>query len=271
MINWFASLQPALVGGVLLWASAVKLFAGSAPLAARRSALSRLVGAERSLVAYRVVGTVELMVGALLVLPPAHPAEALAAVALGVGMLAYLGYAKVAAPTSSCGCLGEQHAPVRWRSFARAGLLAALSALAVLNAGWWGQSLIDSPLATAMMLAGELAAIVALSPELDRRWLLPLRRLRLRYSHPLAGRAFAVPVESTVQQLMKSDAYRSVADLLRSDLLDTWDEGEWRILTYSARPDTGPVTAVFAVPRLRYDPDLVRVALVAEEREPVAV
>jgi hypothetical protein len=271
MVNWFASLQPALVGGVLLWASAVKLFARSAPRAARRSALATLVGAERSLIAYRAVGTVELVVGGLLVLPPAHPAEGVAAVVLGVGMLGYLGYAKVAAPTSSCGCLGEKHAPVRWRSFARAGLLAGLSVLAVLDVNWWVKSLADSPLATVVVLVAEFAAVVALSPELDRRWLIPLRRLRLRYNHPLAGGADTVPVEATVQQLRQSHAYCSVTGLLRSDLLDTWDEGEWRILTYSARGETGPATAVFAVPRLRYDPDLVRVVLVADEREPVTV
>jgi hypothetical protein len=271
MINWFASLQPALVGGVLLWASAVKLVARSAPRAARRSALAKLVGAERSLVAYRAVGTVELVVGALLVLPPAHPAEGVAAVALGVGMLGYLGYAKLAAPASSCGCLGEKHAPVRWRSFARAGLLAVLSGLAVPAATWWATSLVDSPLATVAVLAAELAAVVALSHELDRGWLLPLRRLRLRYSHPLATGGTTVPVEASVQQLRHSRAYCSVTGLLRSDLLDTWDEGEWRILTYSARGETGPATAVFAVPRSRYDPDLVRVVLVADEREPATV
>jgi hypothetical protein len=87
----------------------------------------------------------------------------------------------------------------------------------------------------------------------------------LRRRHPLAGRAFEVPLASTVQQLHKSDAYRAVVELLRSDLLDSWDEGEWRLLTYSARRDTGPATAVFAVPRLRYNPELVRVALVDDQ------
>ena len=115
------------------------------------------------------------------------------------------------------------------------------------------------------MLAAGAVLIVALSPELDANWLLPLRRLRLRYRHPLAGRAFEVPLESTVQQLQKSAAYRSVVELLHSDVLDSWDEGEWRILTYSARRDAGPATAVFAVPRLRYSPELVRVALVDDE------
>jgi hypothetical protein len=50
--------------------------------------------------------------------------------------------------------------------------------------------------------------------------------------------------------------------VLRSDVLESWDEGEWRILTYSASGESGPATAVFAVPRLRYEPDVVKVALV---------
>jgi hypothetical protein len=95
--------------------------------------------------------------------------------------------------------------------------------------------------------------------------LLPLRRWRVRVSHPLANRAVEVPVESTVLQLWKSAAYRSVVEQLTSDLLDHWEEGEWRLLAYSARTPSGPVTAVFAVPRLSYEPDRVRVALVPEE------
>jgi hypothetical protein len=258
MLDWITTAAPALVGGVLVWASAVKLFARTAPLAARRSALSTVVGKERVVGVYRLVGGVELAVGALLLLPPVYPAEAVAALVLCLGMLGYLGYARIVAPESSCGCLGEKHAPVRWRSFARAGLLVVASGFAVYASDWW----VVRPLGTLMVLVIGLAAIVALSPELDRRWLLPLRRLRLRISHPLAGREFDVPLESTVQQLHKSPAYRSVADVLRSDVLESWDEGEWRILTYSASGESGPATAVFAVPRLRYEPDVVKVALV---------
>ncbi|HEV2784190.1 MAG TPA: MauE/DoxX family redox-associated membrane protein, partial [Actinophytocola sp.] len=216
---------------------------------------------------YRAVGSVELAVGALLLLPPVHPAEAVAAVALGAGMLGYLGYARLAAPESSCGCLGEKHSPVRPRSFARAGVLTVAAGLGVAAAGWWPALVLDRPFATVGMLGLEAALIVALSPELDTRWLHPIRRLRLRISHPLAGRPAEVPLASSVQQLHRSAAYRSVAELLRSDVLDTWDEGEWRILTYSARGESGPATAVFAVPRLRFDPDAVRFVLVAGREE----
>jgi hypothetical protein len=261
-MSYWLAVQAPLVGGVLLWAASMKLFGRGAPIAARRSALSRLVGKDRVFAAYRLVGCVELAIGALLVLPPAYPAEAVAAVALSAGMVGYLTYARLVVPESSCGCLGEKHAPVRWRGFARAGVLVLASVGAATSVRWWGSALLDRPFATVGILAAEAVLIVVLSPELDARWLLPLRRLRLRYRHPLAGRAFEIPLESTVQQLHKSDAYRSVVELLRSDLLDSWDEGDWRILTYSARRDSGPATAVFAVPRLRYQPDLVRVALV---------
>jgi hypothetical protein len=255
----------AIVGGVLVWAAAVKLFGHKARLAAQRSGLSRLVGKDRAFAAYRVVGGIELTVGALLLLPPAYPAEAWAAAALCAGMLGYLTYLRLVSPDSSCGCLGEKHAPVRWRGFARAGVLLAASIGAAFSVRWWGGALLDRPFETVAMLAGGAALVVVLSAELDTLWLRPLRRWRLRISHPLAGRVFEVPIEATVQQLHKSDAYRSVVGLLRSDLLDSWDEGEWRILTYSARRDSGPATAVFAVPRLRYQPELVRVALVDDE------
>ena len=254
-----------LVGGVLVWAAALKLSGRKAELAARRSALSRMVGKDRAFAAYRAVGGVELAVGAVLLLPPAYPAEAMAAVAMCTGMLGYLTYARLVAPQSSCGCLGEKSTPVRWRAFARAFVLLLASIGAMFSNHWWGGAMLDHPLGTVAVLAAGAALIVVLSPELDGRWLLPLRRLRLRWRHPLAGQPFEIPLESTVQQLYKSDAYRSVVELLSSDLLDSWDEGEWRLLTYSARRLSGPATAVFAVPRLRYQPELVRVALVDDE------
>lgn len=262
-MQWLVNLQPALVGGVLLWAGAMKL-GRSGPQAARRSALARLAGGDRVVGAYRLVGGIEVVVGALLVLPPAHAAEALAGLGLGLGMLGYLGYARLAAPESSCGCLGDKHTPVRLRGFLRAGLLAVAAGIAVPAAGWWPGVLVDRPLGTLVVLVAEAALVVVLSPELDSRWLLPLRRLRLRIRHPLAGRPVEVPVTSSVQQLQRSDAYRSVAGFLRSDLLDSWDEGEWRILTYAARRGGEPATAVFAVPLGRFDPAAVRVALVAD-------
>lgn len=265
MIEWLASTQQAVVGGVLLWASAFKLLHRNASIAARRSVLARITGKERAVGAYRAVGVVEAVVGLLLLVPPVLVVEAYAAAALSVGMLGYLAYGKLKAPDASCGCLGEKEAPIQVRGFVRAGLLVALSLLAVAGSAWWP---VERPLATVGLVVVELAVFAALSPELDHRWLLPLRRWRVRLSHPLAGTTeVVVPLASTVQQLLKSTVYQSVITQLTSDLLDHWDEGEWRLLAYAARTPSGPATAVFAVPRLAYRPEDVRVAMVPEEQD----
>jgi methylamine utilization protein MauE len=264
VIEWLASTQQAVVGGVLLWASAFKLVHRNAAVAARRSVLARITGKERVVGAYRAVGVVEAVVGLLLLAPPVLVVEAYAAAALSSGMVGYLVYGKVRAPEAGCGCLGDKEAPVTARGFVRAGLMVALSLLALSGSAWWPT---ERPLATIALVVVELAVFAVLSPELDHRWLFPLRRWRLRMSHPLAGREVVVPLESTVQQLWKSGVYQSVVTQLSSDLLDHWDEGEWRLLAYAARTPSGPATAVFAVPRLDYRPGDVRVAMVPEEQD----
>lgn len=238
------AVQSVLLAGVLTWAAAVKIRGRGA----RRSALSRLVGKERVVFAFRVIGVVELVLAASLLVP--NPVGQWAALVWFLGLLGYLGWALVRAPESSCGCLSEKYTPVSVRSLLRAGFLACAAAFA-------------GPVTdfSAGLFAAELAVVVLLSSELDDYWLIPVRRWRVRMRHPLAGEKFEVPVESSVQQLHKSPAYRSVYPLLRSDLLDSWDEGEWRILTYSALREGDRATAVFAVPRLRYEPNDVRVAL----------
>jgi hypothetical protein len=114
------------------------------------------------------------------------------------------------------------------------------------------------------LLVVEAFLFAALSGELDRYWLRPLRRLEVRLTHPLGGTAgaFDAPLASTVQQLLRSRAYRSVGGLLRSDVSEHWDEGKWRFVSYTAMYDGQPATAVFAVPLLRYQPDAVQVAIV---------
>lgn len=277
-MTWIAALLPAAVGVVLTWAGAVKLFGRAGAVAAVRSALPRLVGREAAVPAYRSVGAVELMVGAALLLPPALPAEAAVAAALGVGFVGYLTYARIAAPGSSCGCMGDRPTPVRGRAFARAGLLTAAAALAALatlaesaDQRWWGQAALDHPAAALAVLLGFTLATAALSEELDHRWLLPLRRLRLRLRHPLrhtmtgAGTgAGDAPIASSVQQLLASPAYRTAGGWVSTDLQDSWPEGEWRVLSYGARYGDRQATAVFAVPRTHYDPSAVRAALVDE-------
>ncbi|MFC7762342.1 hypothetical protein ACFQY4_33125 [Catellatospora bangladeshensis] len=74
-----------------------------------------------------------------------------------------------------------------------------------------------------------------------------------------------MPLDSTVEQLRRSPVYAETAALLTSDLREHWDDDDWRILVYSARHAGGTeVSAVYAVPRLRYQPAAVRLALVDE-------
>lgn len=261
-MNGVAALQPLLIGVVLVWSAYGKLFGRLAGEVARRSALKRIVGERRVLPAYRAVGVVELAIGAALLLPvrPGPGVAAGAATALSAGFVGYLGWARVVAPDSTCGCSGSAQLPITWRSLSRAGLLLAASVLALTaSAGWW-TAVSAGPV---LVVLAEALLFVGLSGELDRHWLLPLRRLRVRLTHPLAGTASAdLPLASSQQQLLRSPAYASVAGLLRSDIREHWDDGEWRFLTYTSSYDGA--LAVFAVPRLRYDPDAVRVALVDE-------
>ncbi|WP_086820424.1 MauE/DoxX family redox-associated membrane protein [Allokutzneria sp. NRRL B-24872] len=230
---------------VLAWAGGVKLFGP-----ARRTALDHLVGR----FTYRLVGVVELVIALALVVPPFVVAEGVAATVLALGFVAYLAYARRVRPESDCGCMGGKGGPIGWRSFARAGLLVLTSALAAVPASLW-------------FVLTVLLVFVALSAELDRYWLLPLRRLRVRLSHPLAGLPSGVPLAAGVEQVERSGAYRAVAAFLRSDVRETWTEGEWRFLSYSARFQDRSATVVFAAPTDRFAPEDVQAALVDEATE----
>ena len=260
-----AALAPLPVGVVLLWASRFKLLAKSAPETARRSALRALVGEDHVVGVYRAVGVGEFLLGALLVAPPVWAAEAVAATTLSAGLLGYLVHTRISAPESSCGCLGEKVTPVRARAFGRAGLMLVTSAVAVAAPGYWAGAFADRPVVAGAALVGWFAVAVGLSAELDGLWLTPLRRLRVRLRHPLRGVVDGTPLVSTLDRVYRSEAYRSVVAVLRSDVLESWDEGEWRIVTFAARSGDERATAVFAVPAAEDAP--IRVVLVPETAE----
>ncbi|MGH3656975.1 MAG: MauE/DoxX family redox-associated membrane protein [Micromonosporaceae bacterium] len=265
MIEWTASLQPPLIAALLLWAGAVKL-RGLRLEDAKRNALSRIVGEERTSAAWRTVGGAEIVVAAGLLLP-AYPVNAVAASVLTAGFLGYLTYARIAAPDSSCGCMSSRLLPVSWRSFARAGMLLAMSVTAAGFADtWWPETFAGSPLVAGGVLLAEAVVFGALSAEFDHYWLHPLRQLKVQLTHPLANRVRNVPIESTIQQLQLSEAYARIGTSLVSDIQDSWDEGEWRIVCYAARHEGTAATAVFAVPLARYEPNAVRVVFVDEAR-----
>ncbi|WP_043621656.1 MauE/DoxX family redox-associated membrane protein [Nonomuraea candida] len=284
-MHGIAASQPYVIAFFLLWAGLMKLLSRRMRAQAGRTALARLSGPARAVPALRLVGLGELAVAAALLLPPLHLLDAVAAALLSAGFLVYLAYASVAAPASSCGCLGTHSRPVDVRAFARAGLLLAAALLTALGtrpaapgAGAPGtvtgvQAGLEAGVKAGVKAADGLAApvpavivlevivLLALSAELDRYWLTPLRRLLVRLRRPLAAPPQErVPLEASLHLLRRSPAYCSAAAGLTSDVLETWDEDGMRFVVYGARDRT----AVFAVPLSGDDPGAVRVALVAE-------
>ncbi|MFF0270267.1 MauE/DoxX family redox-associated membrane protein [Kribbella sp. NPDC004536] len=251
-----AAAQPLLIGLILLWTAYTKL---KSPDQADRTALPRLVGESRALPTYRAVAVLEILTAVLLL--ASRAIGALAAVALSVSFVSFLIYSKVVVPEASCGCAGKSARPVGTRAIARALLLLATSTTAIFaTTAWWSAG------PALLLLVAEAVLFAMLSTELDRYWLLPIRRFKLRLSHPYAGTASDhIPLVATQRRVLLSPAYRAVDGLLRSDIHDYWDEDGWRFVSYAARYDGHRATAVFAVPHQDSAPESVRVALVDDD------
>lgn len=259
------SLAPLVLAALLGHTGAAKLFgrgtarpAAGVARPAAGTALARLLrGEDRALLALRGLGTAELLLAAVLVALPSATAPGAAAAVLGAGFLGYLGYARTAAPGTTCGCTADDDGPVGPRAFARAAtVLAGGVAAALAQQPWWA-TVARRPAASLCVVAVAAVGVAALSTG-RRRWLIPLRRLRLRLAgHPLGrtrtrARAGApVPVAATVELLERSLAWQAASPVVRSALLDHWDDGGWRILQYAGvyRGSEGarPVLVLFAV------------------------
>jgi hypothetical protein len=267
-------LAPLVLAGALAWTGGAKLRSRAARQA-EDTALARLLpGPRAAALALRAVGAAELVVAAALLLVPLWPLTAVATAALGIGFLGYLGYAKATAPESSCGCASARHTPVTWRSFARAGLVATVGAgCAAAQAPWWSATA-HRPAAAAVIVLIVAAVFAVTSSELDNRWLLPLRRARIRlFGHPLAGPAGEVPLAATVELLEASLAWQTMTPIIRSGLVDHWDSDGWRILRYTGVHEDPawprPVSVVFAVDATvtleTVNEPVIRVSVVDEE------
>lgn len=250
MVPVIVSLQPLLVGAMLAWAGTYKLLGRTVGVAASRSALPKLLGSTgRATVVYRVAGGVELAVAVALFAAGSTPVPPAAATAVGIGFLAYLGYARIAVPTSSCGCTSSRAEPIGWRSFARAAIVAAggLAAAVGPTVPWWS-AIGAHPWTATVVVVLEAALVLALSPDFDRAWLMRYRMLRMRFGpHPLAGLPDTVPVNATAYNLEHSSLYYSLSHLIRTGLQESWDVDGWRVLTYGGRDGNRPVTLTFAV------------------------
>jgi hypothetical protein len=244
-----ADLAPLLLGVLLGWTGLAKLTSRTLLRTASESALMRLLhDVNRVSLALRALGAVEVALAVALLATPGWPAPGVATAALGVGFLGYLGYARVTAPDSSCGCGGGAETPITWRAFARAGLVVAGGLLAAVATDLWWTAVADRPLAATGMFAAGMAVIAMLSTDLDHLWLLPLRKARLRLlGHPLDGTAGPVPVAATVELLERSLAWGAAAPVVRSALIEHWDHEGWRLLRYAGVCGSHPVSVVFAV------------------------
>jgi hypothetical protein len=253
MVSLVSNIVPLVLGVLLGSTGAVKLFGRQAARQAANTALVRILNdGRRATLALRAVGAVELLVAAGLLAAPTAMASGTAAALLGAGFVGYLGYSKVTAPESSCGCTAKSTAPITWRAFARAGLVMAGGALALaVDTAWWSQTA-HHPLSSAVVVVVSAAVLMALTTDLDHLWLVPLRKLRLRvFGNPLSGAGEQVPVAASVELLELSLAWQAANQVVRSGLLDHWDDGGWRFLRYSGAHEgtrgTRPVSVIFAL------------------------
>jgi hypothetical protein len=244
-----ADLAPLLLGVLLGWTGLAKLTSRTLERTASESALMRLLhDVGRVSLALRTLGAFEIVLAIALLATPGWPVPGVAAAALGAGFLGYLGYARVTAPDSSCGCGGSTETPITWRAFARAGLVVAGGLLTAVATNSWWAAVADRPLAATGIGVAGMLVIAMLSTDLDHLWLLPLRKARLRLlGHPLDGTAGPVPVAATVELLERSLAWGAAAPIVRSALIEHWDHGGWRLLRYAGACGSRPVSVVFAV------------------------
>jgi hypothetical protein len=255
MLSLTTGLVPLVLAGLLGWTGSVKLFSRDTVRQAPRTALARMLrSSERAALVLRGVGAGELLLAAGLLAVPANPVPGAATAVLGAGFLGYLGYGRALAPESSCGCSASEDTPITWRAFVRAAVVLAGGATAAVAHGTWWSTITERPGGSLAFLAVAAVVLAALSVDLDRWWLLPLRRLRLRvFGHPLFGGEAGdrVPVAASVELLEHSLAWQTASPVVRSGLLDHWEDGGWRILLYSGVYGTGesarPVSVVFAL------------------------
>lgn len=256
MLSTTSGLAPVLLAALLAWTGAVKVFGTRTARQAPKTALARMLrSSERARAVLRATGGAELVIAAGLLALPGSAVPGAAAAVLGAGFTAYLGYGRRIAPEAGCGCSANESAPITWRAFVRAGCVVA-GGVAAASAGtaWW-TLVAERPVASAAVLAVGAVVLTLLSVDQDRYWLLPLRRARLRLlGHPLTGTVPGterVPVAASVELLENSLAWQAASPVVRSGLLDHWEEAGWRVLLYSGLYEGGsgvkPVSVVFAL------------------------
>ncbi len=234
MMSLVSALAPLVCGLLLAVTGAGKLFGRQVAQLAANTVLVRIFNnGRRATLALRSVGAAELAVAAALLAVPQAAVSGAAAVVLGAGFTGYLGYAKATAPESSCGCSARSEGPIGWRAFTRAGFVVVFGLLALAaDTAWWSRLAAHPVSSVAFVLVAAFVLLVL--SDAEDQWLLPVRRLRLRvFGHPLAGAGAEVPLAASVELLERSLAWHAASPIVRSALLDYWDEDGWRILRFT--------------------------------------
>lgn len=166
------------------------------------------------------------------------------------------------------GCMGAAASGKGLRPFLRVAALGVVAGGAWFGPQYWASTLRDSPWFITVGV-GELAVLVALSPELSS-WH-PSFGLRLGRGRTEAVPGCAtrrVPLQHSIRRLHRSAVFNQLSTYLVTDMpADHWRDGCWRFLTYDARYNGRSAIAVFAV-SLKTRPDPLQAAIVdAEQNE----
>ncbi len=261
ILTRIADAQALVLGIVFLWAGVWKVGSPQAHELAKKSALTKLLPAPgMAQPAHLAVGACEILVAALLLLPPHASWEPYLASALAVGFLAYLALAWKVAPEKTCACMGGRPTRISKRSVARAGAILLLTLLAWSAQMYWGAALVASPWLVIVM-ALELLALWALSPEFGGLGVALQRRLvrvaRLRLNPTCAG--VALDWDRVENDLRRTSQFNALARYIRGPA-DRWREECSGFIAYSAVYESQPATAIFSFP-VRFEPSEVAAAL----------
>jgi uncharacterized membrane protein YphA (DoxX/SURF4 family) len=196
-------------------------------------------------VALAAVAVVELSLGGFVLggVWPVPIAAITAAFLAGAAVTAAWGSRR--APEGDCGCMGALgSAPLDWRTFTRAGVLALMATAAVASGEPWRVG-VGSPGAGPVLICGG-AILIWLSPEINpRRWI-----ERLRSAHAARCGSWYVSIRRALAQLHETQLWRTAEPrLLAERPTDHWRRGCWLFVCFpAAHEDTERATAVFALP-----------------------
>lgn len=271
LLDRVAAVQVLVVGVLFAWAGAWKVFAPSARALAARSALANMVGGpQRALVAHLAVGIGELVVAALLLLPPARPWAMWFATVFALGFVGYLALAYRIAPDKPCGCMGGNVTKISRRSVARAVALVAMTLLGWPAHTYWLAALAGAPWLL-LLVAVEAFVLWLLSPEFgwagvrfERR----LTRLVQQRVDPVCARV-VLDWSELESRLIRTVTYRELFKVVEiRGTSDHWREDCSGYVAYESVYDGQPATTVFSFP-VRFDSRDVAAAVVSAQDETI--